>query len=475
MPAPELTPAVLAAALLSLAAAAPPPSHTLPAGEREALHLTLYQDNRGLVTESYRFDHPAGRSLLRLERVPAAMEARSVQATFRPAGIVLLEQRQERDLLTPQRLLEAAPGRPVTLVFTSADGNERRRPATLLSARDGIVVRAGDEILVNPEARLAFPELPAGVVPRPAVVWEIEAGRRGEALLDLSYMTGGQTWSADYVASLDDQGRALDLTVWVTAENQTEVAYADASLSLVAGEVHGAAPQPRRLMAMEAADMDSRAAVPPAFTGEKTMDFHLYRLGRQVDLPAHASRQFVLHQAMAVPVQRRYVVSAGGLVFNRQGMAGDPVRLPVESRLEFVNSSHHGLGLALPAGTVRVFQEQADGARVFLGSDHLAGTADGETLSLILGNSFDLVAERTQTDYQQQAGARRGYEAAFRYDLRNRGDEEAEIDIRDHFPGDWKLLEANAESSRPDAATLAFRVKVPAGGSAMISYRVSGR
>jgi len=225
-------------------------------------------------------------------------------------------------------------------------------------------------------------------------------------------------------------------------------------------------------MAMESDTMTSRAVAGPAFTGEKAMDFHLYRLGRQVDLPAYSSRQFVLHQAMSVPVHRRHVVSAGGRFLQRRGPAGDPARLPVQSRLEFVNADDHGLGLPLPAGIARVFQDQADGGRVFLGSDRLPGTADGETISLIMGNSFDLVAERTQTDYQQQPGARRGYEAAFRYDLRNRGAEENEIDIRDTIPGDWKLLESSADSSRPDASTLAFRVTVPAGGQATISYRV---
>ncbi|MCZ6651393.1 MAG: hypothetical protein O7D35_12080 [Acidobacteria bacterium] len=334
------------------------------------------------------------------------------------------------------------------------------------------MVRAGDEILVNPEAQLVFPGLPAGVVTRPAVVWEIEAARPGDALLELSYITGGQNWSTDYVASLDADGRMLDLTVWVTVENNTEVPYENTGLALVAGEVHRAAPARGKLMAMESDAMMSRAVTGPAFTGEKAMDFHLYRLGRQVDLPAYSSRQFVLHQAMSVPVHRRHVVSAGSQFLQRRGPAGDPARLPVQSRLEFVNADDHGLGLPLPAGIARVFQDQADGGRVFLGSDRLPGTADGETISLIMGNSFDLVAERTQTDYQQQPGARRGYEAAFRYDLRNRGAEDAEIDIRDTIPGDWKLLESSADSSRPDASTLAFRVTVPAGGQATISYRV---
>jgi len=472
---PEFTPALLVAAFLSLAAAAEPPSHTLSAEDREKLHLTLYQDNRGLVRESYRFTHAAGRNLLRLDQVPAGMEARAVQATFAPAGIRLLEQRQERDLLTPRRLLESAVGEPVTMIFSGEDGGQRRLPATLLSVRDGIVVRAGEEILVNPDARLAFSGLPAGAVSRPAVVWEIEADGRGEALLDLSYITSGQNWSTDYVASLDAQGQALDLTVWVTVENQTEVAYHQADLALVAGEVHQATPAPGRFVAMEAEAMSSRAAAVPAFTGEKAMDFHRYRLGRQVDLPAYASRQFVLHQAMSVPGQRRHVVSSGGMFLHRRGPAGEPARLPVESRLEFVNSGDHGLGLALPAGIARVFQDQEDGGRVLLGSDNLPATAAGETVSLIMGSSFDLVAERTQTDYQQEPGARRGYEAAFRYDLRNRGDEEAEIDIRDQIPGDWKLLESSVEASRPDASTLAFRVKIAAGGEAVISYRIRVR
>lgn len=460
-------------ASLSLAAAAPPAISDLSVGDRQGLHLTLYQDNRGLVRESYRFHHPAGRSLLRLDRVPAAMEPRSVQATFDPEGIRLLEQRHEQDLLTPRRLLETYLDKQVVLLFSTMDGGERRLPATLLSARDGIVVRAGDEILVNPDAQIIFPGLPPGVVSRPAVVWEIEAARAGDALLELSYITGGQNWSTDYVASLAADDRMLDLTVWVTVENNTEVAYDNTGLSLVAGQVHRAVPAARgMLMAMESGGMRSRGQQESAFTSEQAMDFHLYRLGRKVNLPAHSSRQFVLHQARSVPVHRRHVVSAGGMFLQRRSPAGDPIRVPVESRLEFVNSGDHGLGLPLPSGIARVFQDQADGGRVFLGSDRLPGTADGETISLIMGNSFDLVAERTQTDYRQLPGVRRGYEAAFRYDLRNRGPEDMEIDIRDPVPGDWELLESSVEFSRPDASTLAFRVTVAAGGQTTISYRV---
>jgi hypothetical protein len=446
---------------------------TLDADHRQGQQLTIYQNGSGLVTERYRFEHPAGTMTLRLLQAPAALEPRSLQAVFDHGDIHLREQRLLEDLLTPRRLTEAAVGGPVTLVFTTPDGGERQVAGTLLSAREGIVVGTAGGILIQPDARLILPVTAMPAATGPALEWEVEARGRGTAVMDLTYLTGGLGWSADYVVTLNAAGDRADLTVWVTVENSNEIGYQGAELNLIAGEVRRVAPAPRRqarLMQTEA--MSSRAFEEPGFAQEAVGDVHLYRLGRQVDLPRHSVRQFILDEAAAVPVRRRHVVGAGNVFLYSRGPGGEPRRVPVEARLEFVNTTTGGLGRPLPAGIARIFSTSSGEGKVFLGEDRLRATAVDERVSLISGHSFDLVAERTQTDFAKLPGRRLKYEAAFRYDLRNRGSEDAEIDIRENIPGDWKLLESSHDSTQPDAATLAFRVAVPAGGEVAVSYRV---
>ena len=204
---------------LSLAALVPvqgaqwqPVTRTFTAEDRESLHLTLYQNGSGLVTESYSFQHPAGRLVLRLLDMPDEVQPRSVQAGFNQVDVLLREQRQLRDLLTPRRVMEHAVGGPVTLIFdTPADGS-RQQQGTLLTVRDGIVVQVGEDILVNPRAQLVFPELPPDTVQRNAAEWEVEAGGSGSTTVQISYLTGGQTWSADYAATLNADEDLLHLT-----------------------------------------------------------------------------------------------------------------------------------------------------------------------------------------------------------------------------------------------------------------------
>jgi hypothetical protein len=474
---PALMPAALAGALLlaapALAGETGTAGITLGAEQLEAQQLTIYQNGSGLISERYRFQHPAGIMTLRLRQAPAALEPRSLQAVFDHDDIRLREQRLLEDLLTPRRLTEAAVGGPVTLAFTATGGGERQVSGTLLSAREGIVVRTADGILIQPEARLILPITAIPAASGPSLEWEVEAESRGTAVMDLTYLIGGLGWSADYVVTLGPSGDRADLTVWVTVENSNEIGYQGAALNLVAGAVRRVAParsrQPR-LMQTEA--MSSRNFEESGFAQQKVGEVHLYQLGRQVDLPRHSVRQFILDAATAVPVRHRHVVSAGNMFLHSRGPGGEPRRVPVEARLEFTNATADGLGRPLPAGIARIFSAPPGEGRVFLGEDRLPATAVDESVSLVSGHSFDLVAERTQTDFQKRPGQRLKYEAAFRYDLRNRGSEGTEIDIRESIPGDWKLLESSHESSRPDAATLAFRVVVPAGREVSVSYRV---
>jgi hypothetical protein len=458
---------------LAMSLASDPARLTLNSEHLQSQELTVYQNGHGLVSESYRFKYTSGTMTLHLPQTPDAMNPRSLQAAFSATDIHLLEQRPQGDMLTPRRLTEAAVGGPVTLVFANADGSERLVKGTLLSAREGIVVSTAEGILIQPQGTLRLPSHSESAGSSDGLEWLVEADEGGTAVMDIAYLTGGLGWSADYVVTLAPEKDRASVTVWVSVENNNEVSYQAAHLNLVAGDVRQVTSAPRvRGRLMEAEAMSSRAAPEQDFAQQAVGDVHHYRLDRKIDLPRHGMRQFILDEAASVPVRRRHVVSAGNMFLQNRGPGGQPRRMQVETRLEFTNKKGEGPGRPLPSGVARIFSASEKTGPVFLGEDHLPATAVNEQVSLLTGHSFDLVAERTQTDFQQKTGQRLRYEAAFKYELRNRGEEDVEIDIRDRIPGDWTLLESSMESSRPDSRTLAFRVPVPAGGVVAVSYRI---
>jgi len=473
-------PAVLAGLLLAAPGlSAGTPDRVLEAGPetRTEMALTVYNSDLALVREARRLDLPAGRIGLRLAGVPDGIEARSVQVEFTgPEEVRVLEQNLLSDLITPRRVLELWVGEPLTLVFDDGDGEERRVPATLLSTNGGLVFRTEDEVLLDPPARVALPGLPAGLLPRPLLEWQLDVRRAGERELRVRYLTRGLSWSADYVATLDDESGHLRLGAWVTVENRTQTSFDDADLQLVAGEIHRVAPVSRRrgrdfegAVAMEA--MAPPPPPPQQFQQQALGDYHLYALERPASLGARSSKQIALRDAGQVPFTRRYVVTSGPRYIIGRRPGGDPQERPVEVRIEFENSDEAGLGAPLPAGTVRLYAPPTDGPgeALFVGEDRVPHTAVDETVSLIAGRSFDLVAERLQTDHQDR---RRGFEAAFEIRLRNRRDDAARIQVRETVPGDWTVLESSHPFEKRDVSTIQFDMDVPAGAEVILTYRV---
>ena len=68
--------------------------------------------------------------------------------------------------------------------------------------------------------------------------------------------------------------------------------------------------------------------------------------------------------------------------------------------LEIVNAQSAGLGIPLPKGIVRVYKKDKSGAEQFVGEDSIDHTPKDETLRLQVGDAFDVVAERSQTDFK---------------------------------------------------------------------------
>ena len=435
--------------------------------DREAVAVTVYNDDLALVKERRKVDLPAG--LVRLSLREVAAQMRPETALLRAVSgqpLQLVEQNFDFDLLTPQKLLEKYVGRQVTVIRPHpSNDSERRESATVLAAGQGTVLRFADRIETGVPGRLAFDSVPANLRDRPTLSVLIEA-HGGSQSVELSYLTGGLSWKADYVANLSTDGKRLDLNGWVTLTNRSGAGFDNATLQLVAGTVNRVRVQDARAYAMPA-PAPARARASEA-TQEALMDYHLYSFERPTGIADNQTKQLALLSAGAVPVSREYLLAGNEYYYrDRYGQIGQKLKPAVF--IEFDNKGGQ-LGKPLPAGIVRVYAKDSKGAAQFVGEDRIAHTAKNEKLKLRLGEAFDITAERKQTSYKKIAD--NVSESAWRIELRNAKDEAVTVRVQEPMPGDWEMVQESQKHSKDSARVASWNVTVPPGDKAVLDYTV---
>jgi len=465
---------VWALALVVGVAQAAPLRSTLE--DQKALAVTVYNGDLALVKDTRQVALPAGQSVLELRDVSAQM--RPETALLRVAHgqpITLLEQNFDFDLLTPAKLLEKYVGREVRVLRTNpTSGADSTETATVLAASDGVVLRIGDRIETGLPGRLVFDAVPDNLRDRPTLAVSLDSAGAGPRALELSYLTGGLSWQADYVAELAADEKQLALSGWVTLTNRSGTAYRDARLQLVAGDVHRVQPAMARGMVMEqmAAKADGGA-----MQEESLLDYHLYTLGRPTTLADQQTKQVALLSAPAVTVSKDYRLTGAEHYYAAQaGEIGRALKVAVVLHLD--NAKRAGLGLPLPAGVVRVYQRDASGGVQFVGEDRIDHTPQNETAQIKLGDAFDVTARKTQTDFKALAKGqddRPQFESAYKIELKNAKKSPVTVTVLEPVPGDWQVLESNLPQDKADAHTARWRVTVPAGGGQTLAYRVRVR
>ncbi len=437
--------------------------------DRTDVAVTAYNSGIALVRDVRTVNVPAGEVELRFMDVAERVIPETVHIEQRGERrpLEILEQNYEYDLISPHALLEKFVGKTVLLRETSVETLEQMETtATLLSVAGGRVYQAGDHILLNPAGTVVVPEVPENLVARPTLTWLLNSPARGDYALETSYLTEGVTWRADYVAVLDADDIMMDLSGWVTLDNRSGVGYKDATLKLVAGDVRRITPPPR-----VARKFDERAlgyaAVEPAFREEPLFEYHLYDLERRTDIKHNQTKQIALLNAPQVPVTKKYRLRGDTSVFAE--VPPPTQRRKVDVVLEFVNKEAPGLGVPLPAGTIRTYKRDSEGALQFTGEDKIDHTPRDEKVKLQLGSVFDVVAERRQTDFRRLG--RREFELEVEVELRNRKDTDVTVSVEETLPGEWTILQATHEHVKTDARTATFEVAVPARTEATLRYR----
>src|SRR5262249_34522378 len=406
----------VALVLLPLVARAEDQPPAVGRDARTDVAVTIYNQDLALVKDTREFPLPAGESALRFEDVAAKIDPRTVAVTSTTAAdaLAVIEQNYVFDLISPEKLMEKYVGREVELIETDQQLRTQSTKAVLLSTNGGPVYRIGERIAVGFPGRVVLPELPEELYAHPTLLWHLANSGPGRHRVEVSYLTGGLSWAADYVAVVNADDSAADVTGWVTLTNQSGARYDDATLKLVAGQLNRAkVPQ----MAMEAMPM-AKAVRQPKFTEEEFFEYHLYTLDRRTTLADNETKQMRLLAGSGVPLTKSYLVVGQPAWFrSRLGDLGRDI--PVAVYVQWKNDAASHLGIPLPAGTVRLYKQDKSGAEQFIGEDTIRHTPKDETVRLKVGDAFDIVASRTQTDFRELGTKPYGIEAAFEVKIRN--------------------------------------------------------
>lgn len=439
--------------------------------DQTAVAVTIYNDDLALVKDRRTLQLPAGDSQLAFRGVSAKMqpETAMLRHVSKPDALTVMEQNFDFDLLTPASLLEKYVGKRVQIARTNpATGVETVEEATVLANQGGVVVQFSDRIETNPAGRFIFSDVPTNLRDEPTLSIQLSNEAAAPQQVELSYLTGGLGWRADYVAELDGDDTRLDLLGWVTLTNDSGTSYNDASLQLVAGNVNRVQPPTPLRRGRDMVMMESMAA---DVAEESLFEYHLYTLERPTTIKNRQTKQVSLLSAAAIPARKQLLLEGSNYYYRAShGDIGQKLKPGVF--IEFDNTDASHLGMPLPKGIVRVYKRDSAGNAQFIGEDAIDHTPRNETLRLKLGEAFDVTADRKQTDFQirEQILGRDVMESSFAIELRNAQGEPATVVVREPIPGDWTILRESAPHTKLAAGTAEWTLTVPAEGSVTLTY-----
>ena len=448
--------------------------------DQQSVAVTIYNGDLALIKDTRKVKLKAGLNALALRDVSAQIrpETALLRSINAPGSLNLLEQNFDFDLLTPEKLLEKYVGKTVALIKTNPNtGAESIEQATVLSANNGIVLKVGNRIETgapsNYLGRIVYDDVPANLRDRPTLVTQINNKGIGDQTVELSYLTGGLGWKADYVAELNNKEDMLDLSGWVTLSNTSGATYKNAKLQLVAGDVNRVQPtvRPMSMQMRNKVEMMADAAAPMA--EESLLEYHLYTLDRPTTIAENQTKQVALLSASGVPVKKELLLQ--GADYYYQGQYGEiGTKMKVGVFIEFENKEASKLGMPLPKGILRVYKKDSAGNAQFVGEDNIDHTPKNETVRLKLGEAFDVTADKKQTDFKVLPRPSKGnnaYESAFEITLKNAKKEKVTVTVQEPISGDWKILSESQAHVKVNSHLAVWKIEIPAEGKATLTYR----
>lgn len=426
------------------------------------LRITAYNRDLGFVTERRRLPLARGRSAIEITDIPALIDPTSVHLTLERNDAQIVEQDFQYDLAEPDRILQRYLDHPIEAVLKESG----IRRGKLLSYDDRALVLRSEEgeislVLRSEVVDARLPGLPEGLRTRPTLLWLLDSQASGEADVELSYLTGGVGWHAEYVAVANEDDSSVDLAAWISLENRCGAGFTDAQLQLIAGGVHRL-PMPSVPTRGEERVVIARTLGSESVHEEPLFEYHLYTVEQPVTIADRETKQIALFSNVTAPVTKSYRYEGGRHSRN------------VDALMEIENREDRGLGMPLPGGAMRIYKEDSTGRLHFIGEDLVDHTPRNENIRLRLGTVFDIVGERKTAQEKRVSGNVGQEEVEVR--IRNRKQEPVEVTVRESLWYFWRILRSSHEYTPHGANTVDFKLRVPADGEEILTftYRYGG-
>lgn len=450
-----------------IAALLPTANHAQEVADRQ-ISLTIYNQDLALIQHVRPMSVPAGRHRIEFEGVSPDIVSETV--SFLAPGLELIEQNFDYDLLTPSKLMEKAVGQQVQIVRTiPGTGTETRETAEVLSTTGGVVLRIDERIEVLREdglpARVIFDRVPPNLRASPTLSVLVRAEEGVSDDITLAYLSRGFSWSADYVAVLDETAGSIAMQGWITLENTSGTTFADARVQLVAGDVNIVDSRQQWLQDnRRRLDNATRRAGTETSARGQLADYYVYPLDEPTTIANNQTKQVSFLNADGVAAERGYA-----RVFSRFESSDAP--LPADVRIRFSNSSAGGLGEQLPSGIVRVYARDARGQPQFVGEDLIGHTSTGSDVAVRIGEAFDVTVQPTLLETSRVSNRDTDYVVSYRV-TNARAVPITVTVVQGNLRRFNELIEESLPGRRTSADSLAWDVPVPANGEAELTVTI---
>ncbi|MBO4643282.1 MAG: DUF4139 domain-containing protein [Alphaproteobacteria bacterium] len=435
----------------------------------KSLNVTVYNNGLGLVKDTRSVSFTQGENILSFRGVSAQIQPET--ALLEGYGLKIREQNFDFDLLSRESLLRKFMGKNIQVIESHlATGKKTIEDAQILSVDAGLVLKIGDRIETDYNGRVIFPDVPADLYDQPTLSINVLAAQGGTQNVELSYLTNGLTWKADYVAELNDTEDQINLNGWVTLTNTSGIAYNNANIQFVAGSVNRVRPlRPRPMMNKARSMAMVETSMADGMAEEQLMDYHLYSLGRTTDIASNQTKQLALMSASGVKVQKKYKFT--NIVPTYRGSNGfGEFETNAQVLLEIDNNKASNLGLPLPGGILRVYKADSRKNMFFVGEDNISHTPENGKIKLNLGNAFDVTVQGKETAYT--AFSNKAYEASYSLTFKNATNKPVSVKYVQTVSNQWTITESSASYQNLSAQQVEWTINIPAKGQTVLNYTI---
>lgn len=416
-------------------------------------YLTIYNDNLAVVREIREVQINENRELV-FSDVAGLIDPTSVKLSI--PGVEVLEQNYEYDLINNEKLLQNRLGQNVEFILEKGDIVSGK----LLTASSwGTVIETsnGLRIIQSGIQQVLLSGTTEGMFLKPTLIWLLDKQPKGKVSAELTYITNGVNWKAEYVLVLRNKTPKLDLQGWVDIQNNSGADYPNSTIKLIAGTIHRI-QQPPYVGYLDRAQIMMEKTAGSQFEERQMYEYHLYELQRKTTLSDKQNKQISLLTVNQIPYTQEYHYLA--VLENKR----------VQTKILFKNNKESGLNIPLPAGRMRIFQEEASGNREFVGEDAISHTPTNAEIALTVGDAFDIVGETVQLNYKNITN--RITETDYRVELRNSKKQDVLIKVIIKGYGEWSIVRSSDDVENISAQEKQIKVNVGANAKKIITYTI---